>query len=66
MKRRNPGLIMLNDPSHISGRREALAGVIQKAIDLGFDGLMVESHVDPDNAWSDARQQVTPEQPGTS
>ena len=62
MKRRNPGMIFINDPSHICGRRETLPEVIQKAIDLGFDGLMIESHVDPDNAWSDAKQQVTPEQ----
>jgi chorismate mutase len=62
MKRRNPGTMILNDPSHICGRRETLPGVLQKAIDLGFDGLMIESHVDPDNAWSDPRQQVTPEQ----
>lgn len=61
MKRRNPGMIIVNDPSHICGRRDILMDVAQKAIDLDFDGLMVESHIDPDNAWSDAKQQVTPE-----
>lgn len=61
MKRRNPEMIMINDPSHICGRRDILMDVAQKAIDLDFDGLMIESHIDPDNAWSDAKQQVTPE-----
>ncbi len=61
MKRRNPELMMINDPSHICGRRDILLVTMQKAIDLDYDGLMVESHIDPDNAWSDARQQVTPE-----
>lgn len=62
MKRRNPGLMMINDPSHICGRRDILLDVAQKAIDLDYDGLIIESHVDPDNAWSDAKQQVTPEE----
>lgn len=61
MKRRNPDLLMINDPSHICGRRDNLYEVAQKAIDLEFDGLMMESHIDPDNAWSDGKQQVTPE-----
>ena len=61
MKRRNPDLLMINDPSHICGRRDILLEVAQKAIDLDYDGLMIESHIDPDNAWSDAKQQVTPE-----
>lgn len=61
MKRRNPGVMMINDPSHICGRRDILMEVAQKAIDLDFDGLMIESHIDPDTAWSDAKQQVTPE-----
>src|ERR1700755_3182187 len=60
MKRRNPGLMMINDPSHICGRRDILLDVAQKAIDLDYDGLIIESHIDPDNAWSDAKQQVTP------
>jgi chorismate mutase len=61
MKRRNPGIMIINDPSHICGRRDILMDVAQKAIDLDFDGLMIESHIDPDKAWSDAKQQVTPE-----
>jgi chorismate mutase len=61
MKRRNPDMMIINDPSHICGRRDILLDVAQKAIDLDYDGLMIESHIDPDNAWSDAKQQVTPE-----
>ena len=61
MKRRNPDMMLINDPSHICGRRDILPDVAQKAIDLDFDGLMIESHIDPDNAWSDAKQQITPE-----
>jgi chorismate mutase len=61
MKLRNPGMMLINDPSHICGRRDILLDVAQKAIDLDFDGLMIESHIDPDKAWSDAKQQVTPE-----
>lgn len=64
MKRRNPGMLLINDPSHICGRRDILHDVAQKAIDLDFDGLIIESHIDPDNAWSDAKQQITPEQLG--
>jgi chorismate mutase len=60
MKRRNPNMLLINDPSHICGQRSNIQEVSQKAIDLDFDGLMIESHVDPDNAWSDAKQQVTP------
>lgn len=61
MKRRFPNVPMINDPSHICGRRDILQSVAQQAIDLDFDGLIIESHVDPDNAWSDAKQQITPE-----
>ncbi len=61
MKRRNPELPIINDPSHICGRRDILKDVSQRAIDLDFDGLMIESHIDPDKAWSDAKQQITPE-----
>jgi chorismate mutase len=61
MKRRMPGMKIINDPSHICGRRDILQATAQKAIDLDFDGLMIESHIDPDNAWSDAKQQITPE-----
>ena len=62
--RKNPGTPLVCDPSHICGRRDILADVSQKAVDLGFDGLMIESHIDPDNAWSDAKQQITPEVTG--
>ena len=61
MKRRFPGMLLLCDPSHICGNRHMLQSVAQKSIDLDFGGLMLESHIDPDNAWSDAKQQVTPE-----
>ena len=61
LKRRLPQLPIVCDPSHISGRRDLIASLCQQAMDLGFDGLIVESHCDPDNAWSDASQQVTPE-----
>ncbi len=61
MKLKHPNMPIINDPSHICGRRDILQEVMQKAIDLDYDGLMIESHIDPDNAWSDAKQQVTPE-----
>lgn len=61
MKRRYPDMMVICDPSHIGGRRDILLDISQKAIDLDFDGLMIETHIDPDNAWSDAKQQVTPE-----
>lgn len=64
MKRRYPELLMINDPSHICGRRDILLDVAQTAIDLDYDGLIIESHIDPDNAWSDAKQQITPEKLG--
>ncbi len=60
MKRRNPDLMMICDPTHISGRREIIQRVAQKAIDLDFDGLMIESHINPRLAWTDGYQQVTP------
>lgn len=55
-----PGLEIICDISHICGRRDILLETAQKAYDLNFDGLMVEVHPDPDNAWSDAAQQITP------
>ncbi len=61
MKLKYPELLFINDPSHICGRRDILLETMQKAIDLDYDGIMIESHIDPDNAWSDAKQQVTPE-----
>lgn len=61
MRRRFPELMLIGDPSHICGRRDILGDVAQTAIDLNFDGLMIESHIQPDEAWSDAKQQITPE-----
>lgn len=61
MKRRYPELPFINDPSHICGRRDILLNVAQEAIDLDYDGLIIESHCNPDKAWSDAKQQVTPD-----
>ena len=58
---RFPDLPLINDPSHITGKRDMIFDVSQTALDLNFDGLMIETHTDPDNAWSDAAQQVTPE-----
>lgn len=55
-----PDLELICDVSHICGRRDILAETAQKAFDLNFHGLMVEVHPDPDNAWSDAAQQITP------
>lgn len=60
LRRRIPALPILCDPSHIGGKRELIAPLCQQAMDLGFDGLIVESHCNPDCAWSDASQQVTP------
>ncbi|MBR7087352.1 MAG: bifunctional 3-deoxy-7-phosphoheptulonate synthase/chorismate mutase type II, partial [Prevotella sp.] len=61
LRRRYPHLPIITDPSHIGGRRELIAPISQQAMDLGFDGLIVESHCSPDDAWSDAKQQVTPD-----
>ena len=60
VKNRFPDLPMICDPSHIAGRRDLIFDISQAALDLNFEGLMIESHWDPDNAWSDAKQQVTP------
>lgn len=61
MKRRFPDLLMICDPSHIAGKREYIQEISQRAMDLGFNGLMIESHNAPDCALSDAAQQVTPD-----
>ena len=61
LRRRMPELTLICDPSHIGGKRELVAPLSQQARDMGFDGLIVESHCDPDSAWSDKSQQVTPE-----
>ena len=55
-----PDLPLICDPSHITGKRDMIHEVSQQALDLNYDGLMIETHTDPDNAWSDAAQQVTP------
>lgn len=60
LKNEFPDIKMICDPSHITGKRDMIAAVSQKAMDLIFDGLMIESHIDPENAWSDADQQLTP------
>jgi chorismate mutase len=60
LRRRIPQLPIINDPSHICGNREMLLSVAQTAMDMNFDGLMLESHINPAEAWSDAKQQVTP------
>ena len=56
-----PNLPIICDPSHITGKRDLIFDVSQTALDLNFDGLMIETHCNPDAAWSDAAQQVTPE-----
>ncbi len=61
LRRRMPDLPIFCDPSHIGGKRELIAPLCQQAMDLNFDGLMIESHRDPDAAWSDAFQQITPD-----
>ena len=61
LKNQFPDLPLICDPSHIAGRRNLVFDVCQTALDLNYDGLMVETHYDPDNAWSDAKQQVTPD-----
>jgi len=60
LQNRFPDLPLILDPSHIAGRRDIIFDLCQTALDLNYDGLMVETHHDPDNAWSDASQQITP------
>ena len=62
LRRRLPELPMICDPSHIAGQRDLIQRVSQKSMDLNYDGLMIECHNNPDEAWSDAKQQVSPEQ----
>lgn len=61
LQHRFPDLPLILDPSHIAGRRDLIFDLCQTALDLNYDGLMVETHHDPDNAWSDASQQITPD-----
>jgi len=60
LQSRFPDLPLILDPSHIAGRRDIIFDLCQTALDLNYDGLMIETHFDPDNAWSDAKQQITP------
>lgn len=61
LQNRFPDLPIICDPSHIAGNRELIAELSQTALDLNFDGLMIESHHSPDTAWSDVAQQITPD-----
>lgn len=61
LRRRIPELPIFCDPSHIGGNRELIAPLCQQAMDLGLNGLIIESHCNPDKAWSDAKQQITPD-----
>jgi chorismate mutase len=61
LKRRIPNLPIIVDPSHIGGKRELIYDISQRAMDLNFDGLIIETHCNPDQAWSDAMQQITPD-----
>ena len=60
LQSRFPDLPLICDPSHITGRRDMIQEVSQQALDLNYDGLIIETHNDPEHAWSDAAQQVTP------
>ncbi|MDR1373183.1 MAG: bifunctional 3-deoxy-7-phosphoheptulonate synthase/chorismate mutase type II [Dysgonamonadaceae bacterium] len=61
LKRRFPNIPLICDPSHIGGKRELVAPLCQQALDLNYDGLIIESHCSPDEAWSDKEQQITPD-----
>ncbi len=60
LQQRFPDLPLILDPSHIAGKRELIFDLCQTSLDLNYDGMMIETHFDPDNAWSDAAQQITP------
>ncbi len=60
LQNRFPDLPLICDPSHITGKRDMIQEVSQQALDLNYDGLIIETHIDPDKAWSDAAQQITP------
>ncbi|MBX0335150.1 bifunctional 3-deoxy-7-phosphoheptulonate synthase/chorismate mutase type II [Pontibacter sp. HSC-14F20] len=61
LKKLRPDLLLINDPSHIAGNRQLLAGIAETALALHMDGLMIETHLQPEAAWSDAHQQITPQ-----
>lgn len=65
LRQRIPGIPMICDPSHISGNRDLIFDISQKAIDMNYDGLMIETHINPEKALSDSAQQVTPNQLNT-
>lgn len=60
LRRRHPQIPIIVDPSHMGGTRDLIAALSQQGLDMGFEGLMIESHINPDKAWSDAKQQITP------
>jgi 3-deoxy-7-phosphoheptulonate synthase len=60
LRQRIPDIPIICDPSHMGGHKAYISDLSQKSMDLNFDGLMIETHIDPDNAWSDKRQQITP------
>lgn len=62
LKKKYPGITLINDPSHMSGNRKLIPGLCKKAMRLNFDGLMIEVHVNPDAAWVDGKQQLSPKQ----
>ncbi|MBI9066250.1 MAG: bifunctional 3-deoxy-7-phosphoheptulonate synthase/chorismate mutase type II [Salinivirgaceae bacterium] len=62
LRQKMPDIPMICDPSHIGGNRDILQEISQKAMDLNYDGLIIETHCNPDKAWSDASQQITPDQ----
>ncbi len=64
LRRRFPEVPIIVDPSHMGGTRDMIYTLSQQGLDMGFEGLMIESHINPDKAWSDAKQQVTPERLG--
>jgi chorismate mutase len=64
LRRRYPEIPIIVDPSHMGGTRDLIYLLAQQGMDMGFEGLMIESHINPDKAWSDAKQQVTPERLG--
>lgn len=64
LRRRFPEIPIIVDPSHMGGTRDLIYTLSQQAMNMGFDGLMIESHINPDKAWSDAKQQVTPQRLG--
>jgi chorismate mutase len=65
LKRKLPEIPLFCDPSHIGGKRDLIFDISQNALDLDYDGLMIETHRDPEHAWSDAAQQITPETLGS-